>query len=53
MIYLLLLKKPKSLTSRMYVYSCDSDFHSIIRNLKYDLNILQKWFKINSMKANP
>ena len=35
------------------IYSCDSYFHSITQNVTYDLSILLKMFKINSMKPNP
>ena len=33
-------------------YDCGEDFSNILENLKHDLNILLKWFRINSLQAN-
>ena len=34
------------------VYYCGEDLSNILENLKHDLNILLKWFRINSLQAN-
>ena len=33
------------------IYSRDNDFHNIIQNLKYDLDVLLKRTKVNSVKT--
>ena len=35
------------------IYDCVEDLSSILENLKHDLNILLKWFRINTLQANP
>ena len=35
------------------IYDCGKDFYNILGNLKYDLKILLKWFRMNSLHANP
>ena len=34
------------------IYDCGKNFSNILQNLKHDLNILLKWFRINSLQAN-
>ena len=35
------------------IYDCSEDLSNILENLKHDLKILLKWFKINCLQANP
>ena len=35
------------------IYDCGEDLSNILENLKHDMKILLKWFRINSLKANP
>ena len=35
------------------IYDCDEDLSNVLENLKHDLKILFKWFRINSLQANP
>ena len=35
------------------IYDCGEDSSNIVENLKHDLEILLKWFRINSLQANP
>ena len=35
------------------IYSCQNDLKSILGDLRYDMVTLLRWFKENSMKANP
>ena len=35
------------------IYDCGEDLSNILENLKHDLKILLKWFRINSVQANP
>ena len=35
------------------ICDCDKDLSIILENLKYDMKILLKWFRINSLQANP
>ena len=35
------------------IYDCVEDLSNILENLKHDLNILLKWFRINTLQANP
>ena len=35
------------------IYDCDEDLPNILENLTHDLKILLKWFRINSLQANP
>ena len=35
------------------IYDCGEDLSNILENLKHDLKILLKWFRINSLQANP
>ena len=35
------------------IYDCGEDLSNIVENLKHDLEILLKWFRINSLQANP
>ena len=34
-------------------YDCGEDLSNILENLKHDMKILLKWFRINSLQANP
>ena len=35
------------------IYSCNINLQTILKDLKYDLLNILKWFKVNSMKPNP
>ena len=35
------------------IYSCQNDLKTILKDLRYDMVDLLRWFKENSMKANP
>ena len=35
------------------IYECGEDLSNILENLKHDLKILLKWFRMNSLQANP
>ena len=35
------------------IYDCGKDLSNILENLKHDMKILLKWFRINSLRANP
>ena len=35
------------------IYDCTEDLSNILENLKHDLKILLKWFRINPLQANP
>ena len=35
------------------IYDCGEDLSNILENLKHDLKILLRWFRINSLEANP
>ena len=35
------------------IYSCNNNLQTILKNLKHDMINVLKWFKVNSMKANP
>ena len=35
------------------IYGCGEDLSNILENLKHDMKILLKWFRINSLQANP
>ena len=35
------------------IYDCGEDLSNILQNLKHNVKILLKWFRINSFKANP
>ena len=35
------------------IYSCNNNLQTILKNLKHDMVNVLKWFKVNSMKANP
>ena len=35
------------------IYSCNINLQTILKNLKYDMQNILKWFKVNSMKPNP
>ena len=35
------------------IYVCGEDLSNIFENLKHDLKILLKWFRINSLQTNP
>ena len=35
------------------IYDCGEDLSNILENLKHDMKILLKWFRINSLQANP
>ena len=34
------------------IYSCNINLQTILKNLKYDMQNILKWFKVNSMKPN-
>ena len=35
------------------IYSCNINLQTILKDLKYDMQNILKWFKVNSMKSNP
>ena len=35
------------------IYDCGKDLSNILENLKHDMKILLKWFRIKSLQANP
>ena len=35
------------------IYDCGKDLSNILENLKHGMKILLKWFRINSLQANP
>ena len=35
------------------IYSCNNSLQTVLKNLKHDMINVSKWFKANSMKANP
>ena len=35
------------------IYNCGEDLSNILENLKHDMKILLKWFRINTLQANP
>ena len=35
------------------IYDCGQDLSNVLENLKHDLKMLLKWFRINSLQANP
>ena len=35
------------------IYSCNINLQTILKDLKYDMQNILKWFKINSLKSNP
>ena len=35
------------------IYSCNINLQTILKDLKYDMQSILKWFKVNSMKSNP
>ena len=35
------------------IYDCGEDLSNILQNLKHNVKILLKWFRINSFQANP
>ena len=35
------------------LYSCGKEFHIIMNDLKHDISIISKRFKVNSVKGNP
>ena len=35
------------------IYDCGEDLSNILQNLKHNVKILLKWFRINSLQANP
>ena len=35
------------------IYSCNINLQTILKDLKYDMQNILKWFKVNSMKPNP
>ena len=35
------------------IYDCGENLSNILENLKHDMRILLKWFRINSLQANP
>ena len=35
------------------IYSCNINLQTILKDLKYDVQNILKWFKVNSMKPNP
>ena len=55
MISFFLLKRQKFaiLLTIFTIYSCNNNLQTILKNLKHDMVNVLKWFKVNSMKANP
>ena len=37
----------------MQIYSCNINLQTILKYLKYDVQNILKWFKLNSIKPNP
>ena len=35
------------------IYSCNINLETILKDLKFDMQNILKWFKVNSMKPNP
>ena len=35
------------------IYSCTKNLETVLKNLEHDMINVSKWFKVNSMKANP
>ena len=35
------------------IYSCNINLQTILKDLKYDIQNILKWFKLNSTKPNP
>ena len=35
------------------IYNCNVNPQTILKKLKYDMQNILKWFKVNSMKPNP
>ena len=35
------------------IYSCNINLQTVLKDLKYDMKNILKWFKVNSMKPNP
>ena len=35
------------------IYSCNISLQTTLKDLKYDMQNILKWFKVNSMKSNP
>ena len=35
------------------IYSCNINLQTILKDLKYDMQNILKWFNVNSMKPNP
>ena len=35
------------------IYDCGEDLSNILQNLKHNVKILLKWFRMNSLQANP
>ena len=35
------------------IYSCNNNLQTVLKNLKHDMIHASKWFKVNSVKANP
>ena len=35
------------------IYSCNINLQTILKDLKFDMQNILKWFKVNSMKPNP
>ena len=35
------------------IYSCNINQQTVLKDLKYDMQNILKWFKVNSMKPNP
>ena len=35
------------------IYNCNDNLENILQNLEFDMKNILKWFKVNSMKANP
>ena len=42
-----------AISQRIVIYSCQNDLKTILEDLRYDVVTLLRWFKENSMKANP
>ena len=51
--FFLLMTKICNFADDNTIYSCNNNLQTILKNLKHDMVNVLKWFKVNSMKANP
>ena len=43
----------RNFTDDNAIYSCNINLQTILKDLKYDMQNILKWFKVNLMKPNP